>query len=426
MDAGTANDRKPIWGLLAGNGVSLVGSAVSAIAIPWYVLETTGSAARVGLVAFFVAAPLFLAGIFGGPLIDRIGFRRMSVVADLLSGICIAAIPFIDDLFGIAFWQLLILVLLAESLTIPGLTARRSMLPDLAKRGAMRLNQANSWFESLQRVSQLLGPPLAGVIVAGFGAKNALWIDAGSFAISAAAVASFVPATPPAHSVVRERYLSQVGDGVRFIRGDKLLLTLMLTLAVSNAVGSPFYSVLLPVFAKEEWNSPEKLGLIFAASGAGAIVGSIFYGARGHRWRRRLVWVLGYLVVPAEMWILLATSSFWPIAVVFALVAVLSGPINALLVTVRHERIPERLRGRVFAASSAIASVASPAGMVAGGFIAQRFSVRDAILIYAIVAQAIGFWMLLSRRIKELDLPGHETEEFDVVPVASRSSSQPS
>lgn len=67
MDAEPVIDHKPIWGLLVGNGISLVGSAVSAIAIPWYVLETTGSAARVGVVAFFVAAPLFLAGIFGGP-----------------------------------------------------------------------------------------------------------------------------------------------------------------------------------------------------------------------------------------------------------------------------------------------------------------------------------------------------------------------
>jgi MFS family permease len=407
-------DRRPLWGLLFGNGISMIGSAVSAIAIPWYVLETTGSAARVGLVAFFVAAPLFVSGILGGPLIDRVGFRKMSIAADLLSGTCIAAIPFIDDLFGIAFWQLLILVLLAESLTVPGLTARRSMLPGLAKRGDMRLTQANSFFESLQSVSQLLGPPLAGVLVAVLGAKNALWIDGASFATSAIAVAIFVPAMQPVVGVIRERYLSQVGDGLRFIGRDKLLLFLMITLALSNSVGSPFYSVLLPVFAKEQWNSPERLGLIFAASGAGALVGSMLYGAKGHRWSRRLVWTLGYLAIPIEMWAMLATSSFWIIAVVFSLVAVITGPINALLVTVRHERIPERLRGRVFAASSAIANVASPIGMVVGGVIAQRLSVRDAIVIYAVIAQLIGILILLSRRMRELDLPSPVLEEVSI------------
>lgn len=412
METGQQIDRKPIWGLLVGNGISLIGSAVSAIAIPWYVLETTGSAARVGLVAFFVAAPLFLSGILGGPLIDRVGFRKMSIVADLLSGTCIAAIPFIDDLFGIAFWQLLILMLLAESLTVPGLTARRSLLPEMAKRGSMRLNQANSFFESLQRVSQLLGPPLAGVLVAGIGAKNALWIDAGSFIVSAAAVAIFVPYAAPIVQVVRERYITQIGDGLRFIKHDKLLLNLMLTLTASNAVGNPFYIVLLPVFAKQEWDSPQKLGLVLAAGGAGALAGSLIYGAVGHRWPRRLIWAISFVIVPLDMWLLLVTSSFWPIAIVFFFCSFVSGPINALLVTIRHERIPEQLRGRVFSASSAIAQVASPIGMILGGFIAQRFSVHNAILIVAVLAQVLGGVVLISKRTKELDapIPEHELE----------------
>jgi MFS family permease len=411
-------ERKPLWGLLIGNGISLIGSAVSAIAIPWYVLETTGSAARVGLVAFFVALPMFASGILGGPLIDRAGFRRMSIAADLLSGVCIAAIPAIDDLFGIAFWQLLVLVLLAESLTVPGITARRSLLPDLARQGGMRLTQANSWFESLQRVSQLLGPPLAGVIVATMGAKNALWIDGASFAVSATAVALFVPATRAMKQGVRGRYREQIGDGLRFIRNDRLLLNLMLTLAVVNAFSSPFYSVLLPVFAKDAWNSPQKLGLLFAASGAGAVLGGLLYGGLAHRFSRRWVWSLGFLILPLDFWPMLVTTRFFPLLVVFVVTAFVSGPLNTLLVTVRHERIPEVLRGRVFAASSAIAGVAQPIGMLLGGWLAERFGVREAIFVMAVFLQLLGVWVLFSPRTRELDQPAPTLqEEPELAPV---------
>src|SRR6476620_7677977 len=105
-----AAGRRPILGLLTANAISQVGSALTVIAIPWFVLQTTGSAAKTGLTGFFVALPFLITGIFGGTVVDRLGYKRSSVIADSVSGIGIALVPLLYYTVGLAFWQLLALV----------------------------------------------------------------------------------------------------------------------------------------------------------------------------------------------------------------------------------------------------------------------------------------------------------------------------
>ena len=185
--------RLPLTGLLAANAVSLVGSGLTAVALPWFVLQTTGSAGRTGLVAGVAVLPAFIAGIFGGALVDRVGFKRVSVAADLVSGLGIGLVPLLYLTVGLAFWQLLSLVFLGALLEVPGLTARRSLLPDLAAAAGWRLERANASFESSQQLSLLVGPPLAGLLIAWLGTANVLWLDAVSFALSALLVGVMVP-----------------------------------------------------------------------------------------------------------------------------------------------------------------------------------------------------------------------------------------
>ena len=128
----TSTNRLPILALLAANIISLVGSMLTKIALPWFVLETTGSAAQTGLTGFFVALPAFAAGVFGGTLVDRLGFKRTSIIADLISGFGLILIPLLYRTIGLEFWQLLALVFVGALLEVPGLTARRSMLPGLS------------------------------------------------------------------------------------------------------------------------------------------------------------------------------------------------------------------------------------------------------------------------------------------------------
>jgi MFS family permease len=126
--------RTPILALLGANAVSELGNVLAFVAIPWFVLQTTGSASETGLTggAFLLAA--VLAGVVGGPVVDRVGFKRTSIIADLAGAVTVALIPLLYHTIGLAFWQLLVLVFLGGFLDAPGHTARQG----LAGRGSSR------------------------------------------------------------------------------------------------------------------------------------------------------------------------------------------------------------------------------------------------------------------------------------------------
>jgi MFS family permease len=96
----------PIFSLFTANAISLVGNMLSAIAIPWFVLQTTGSATQTGVTGFFTVFPVVLAGFFGGTLVDRLGYKRTSIIADIASGLTTALIPLLYFTIGLEFWQL--------------------------------------------------------------------------------------------------------------------------------------------------------------------------------------------------------------------------------------------------------------------------------------------------------------------------------
>src|SRR5215217_3762730 len=98
----------PLVALLVANVVSTIGNLFTTIAVPWFVLQTTGSATKAGITGA-VTALSFVASFFGGTLVDRIGFKRVAVGGDLASGLAIALVPALYHSIGLAFWQLLVL-----------------------------------------------------------------------------------------------------------------------------------------------------------------------------------------------------------------------------------------------------------------------------------------------------------------------------
>src|SRR2546425_5769253 len=136
------------------------GNVAALIAIPWFVLETTGSATRTGITGFAGLVPIVLSGLLGGALVDRLGYRRMSVLADVLSGLSVAAIPLLYVTIGLSFWQLVALVFLGRLLDAPGTTARESLVPDVAAPARLSLERASGASAVIERGSRLMGAPL--------------------------------------------------------------------------------------------------------------------------------------------------------------------------------------------------------------------------------------------------------------------------
>lgn len=176
-----SRNRLPIIALLLANSISLIGEALTAIAIPWYVYETTGSAAKMGIAGFFTILPRVLATFFGGTIVDCIGFKPASMMVDMLSGISVAMIPLLHHTVGLSFPLLLVLVSFFDG---PGSTAQESLVPDLARMADVRLEQINALYQMVQRLGFFIVPALAGILIAFLGTSNVLWIDAATFAVS--------------------------------------------------------------------------------------------------------------------------------------------------------------------------------------------------------------------------------------------------
>lgn len=396
-------NRAPIYALLSASAISNVGNMLTMIALPWFVLETTGSAAMTGLVGFFVALPNFVAGMFGGTLVDRLGYKRISIVADLVSGFGVMMVPLLYLTTGIAFWQLLALVFIGALLDIPGVTARRSMLPELTKQGGLRLEQVNSAFESLQYLALLLGPPIAGVLIGWLGSENVLWLDAATFVISAGLVAFAVPAPRQALRAASGRYLEELKAGLRFLRADRLLFSMAIAVGLSNFLGASSFSVIYPVFVKEEFGRASVLGILAAAFGIGGLAGAVIYGMYGHRIPRRALWIMAFLAMPVAVLAPLLTSSLPMLIVMLTMAAIVAGPINAMMVTVRHERIPQELRGRVFSTFSAISAVATPLGILIAGYLIESLNLNATLLIITVLEFALAAAIVITPAFRQMD-----------------------
>lgn len=396
----------PLFALLTANGISMVGNVLTMIAVPWFVLQTTGSASRTGLTAFFTTLPAIIAAFFGGTLVDRMGYKRMSIIADVMSCVTVALIPLLYHTLGarFAFWQLLALVFLGAILDAPGSTARLSLLPDLTKMAGMQLERANSAAQAIQRGASLVGAPLAGFLIALMGASNVLWLDAASFAVSALMVAALLrtPA-PKLWEKRRARYLEDLKEGLRFIRRDPLIFAVVSSIMVTNFLDAPLFAVIMPVYVKQVFGSAVNLGLMIAAFGAGAMLGTIIFGAVGHHLPRRMTFAVSFIIVGLQFFFFALLPPLPFLILAFVLLGLAAGPLNPIIMTVVQERVPAELRGRVFGTMTAGAYLAVPLGMLLAGYMVEWKGVRATLLVQAALYLIITLSLLINPSLREMD-----------------------
>jgi len=391
--------------MLGATGLSMAGNVITFLAVPWFVLQTTGSAARTGLTGGVVLLGMVLGGFFGGPLVDRLGFRRASIVADLASGVTVTLIPLLYLTVGLAFWQLLVLVLLGTCLDTPGMTARQSLIPDLAGRAGMPVERANSALQAIESLSDLLGPPLAGILIALLGPSNVLFLDAATFALSAAMIAAAVPrpVLMPVEKATTGGYFANLLEGLRFIRGEQLILSIVIVAVITNFLDSPIFLVILPVYADANFGSAVVLGIMFAGFGAGSLIGTLLFGALGHRLPRRATLIACWVVVGLPFWVLATTPSLPVTVVALFITGLAAGPLNPLIFTVVQERTPEHLRGRVIGALWALALAASPLGVVLTGYLLEALGLRLILIGVAAGYLVATLSMLFNSALREMD-----------------------
>ena len=388
--------RLPFYAILGANAISMQGNALAQLALPWFVLATTGSAAKTGITAAFGLLPLILSGFFGGTIVDRLGHKRASVIADLASLVAVALIPLLYGLGLLSFGLLLALVFLGALLDAPGATARAALVPELIALGRLRPERANTAHEVIESGAQFAGPILAGLLIAALGPATVLWFDAATFLISALLVAVAVPTLHiDASEQPANGYLADLTAGVRFVLHDPPIRSIFVSATVISFLFSPLFGVVLPFYIKTTYESATGLGLIIGAFGGGGVLGALVYAAGAHRLPRRATFVGGVFAICGGFIALTPLPPLPLMIAAFFLAGLLSGPNGPLIPTILQERTPPALRGRVFGATTAIGYAGAPLGVLVAGALLQTVGVQSVLIgsavIFSVVALALAF-----------------------------------
>ena len=397
--------RAPLGALLGANLLSVTGTTITTVAVPWFVLETTGSAARTGVTAAVSLAPVVVSAGLGGAIVDRVGYRRASVISDVAGAVLVAAIPALWLTAGLPFGVLLALLFARCLFATPGETAREALLPEVAAHAGTPLERGMSTLDGVSRAGKMVGAPLAGALIAVFGAADLLFADGITFAVSAALVGAGARAVAEPRHPHTGSYGTRLREGLAYLWRDRLLRAMCVMVLVTNLLDAAYGQVLLPVYARDVLHSALALGAISGVFSAGAVVGTVLYGAVGARLPRRATFVLSFLLGGGPRFLLLMLGPPLPVLLgLLFLFAVGTGSINPLLGVVQVERIPGTLRARVMGATTAVAWAAMPLGGLLGGLLAARAGVHAALLfcgaayILTTLAPLVGStWRALDR-----------------------------
>ncbi|MET0136163.1 MAG: MFS transporter, partial [Kibdelosporangium sp.] len=283
------------------------------LAIPWFVLQTTGSGVQTGIVTAVETIGLLASSILTGPLIDRLGAREISVLADLAAAAAVGAIPLADATVGLSLPLLAALAGLAGLTRAPGDTAKRVLLPGAVRLARTSVERGSGAADGMIRAGRMIGAPLAGAMITVVGAPGVLLLDAATFLLAAVLIAAFVPVRTDPMPVEPGGYFGWLATGFRYVRRDRLIMAIIGTVTVMNALDAGMSTVLQPAFAAQVMHSSVLLGELMGVFGLGAAAGSIVYGWCGARWCRWVTFAVCALLAGAPRFLLLFAEPSVPV-----------------------------------------------------------------------------------------------------------------
>jgi MFS family permease len=398
--------RRPLVGWLTAEAISIAGTRVSMVALPFLVLTSTGSPVRAGLVAVAELVPLVVLKVLGGPLIDRYGARRVAVTCDLGSLVVVGSVPLLHEAGVLPFGLLLALVAVAGALRGPGDAAKYALIPTLAALGDAPLERVTGLHSTVERGASMLGAVLAGGLVAAIGAADALVVDALSFGVSALVLLWALPRRVVSQTDTERDdapYLRQLREGWHALRGDRLLVWITVMVAMTNMLDLAWTSVLVPVWGVER-DSATAVGLLFGCFSAGAAVGSLLAATCASRLPRYATYLVCFAVTGLPRFALLASDApLWGLLAGAVATGFAAGFINPILGAVMCERVPEHLLGRVSSISVAAGYALMPLGGLLGGALVATLGLRGALLASGAAYLVVTLLPAVDRTWRQLD-----------------------
>jgi MFS family permease len=365
--------------LITGLGVSVLGNQLTTVAVPFQVYAITRSSLVVGLVSLAQLFPLIFGSLLGGSLVDAVDRRKILIVVETTGALCSAALALNADL-GPQLWPLFLFPAVTAALSGIDSSARNAMLPRLV--GMELLPASNAIFQSLFQTGAIVGPAVAGLLLAGAGVHLIYWIDAVSFLLAVSAVITMSPQPAPALETAgtagqpgtapaRPGWRSTV-EGLRFVRRSQPVQGAYLIDVNAMVFGMP--RALFPALAATVFGGgATTVGLLYSAPGVGALLGALTSGWVGRIRRQGLAVVCAVLV-----WGLsiagFGVAHWLPLALVLLAVAGWADVLSAVFRnTIIQFAGPDGMRGRLMGVQMAVVAGGPRLGDLEAGAVATAF-----------------------------------------------------
>ena len=354
--------------LLAAQLVSTAGTTMTFLALPWLVLETTGSATRMSIVLAAELLPVALFGIPSGAVVVRLGARRTMLAADALRAPLITLVPLLHWAGALSFGLLLAIVFVLGLFSAPYFAAQRTIVPELFGDDETLVSKASALLGGATHVTLVVGPVVAGVLVASVGAPLVLAIDGVSYLAAFAAVLLFVRGGRP---VAQDGEAHGVLAGIRYLARDRMLGPLVLTVILIDMAAAGLTTALpLLAFTRYDENA-HVAGWLFAAIGVGAVVGSALALRLLDLFRPLRLASAAILLASLPLWALVVPLP-WPAAALAVLGFGLFIPlVNAPAIGIVTTRPPAAVRAKVMTAVMTASALGGPVGRLAVGPLAE-------------------------------------------------------
>lgn len=349
--------------LLVAEAISSSGTSVLTLAVPWLVLERGGSGGQVSAVLVAEALPVALLGLPAAALVARVGARRFMLTADASRAVLVGLIPALSALGLLPFWALLLVVFATGAFNAPYTGSQQDLLSGVIGTDEAALAAATSILQTVTRTTLLLGPPLAGVLVAAFGPAPVIWITTLTYLLVFLTVLVSVPAQPrpAAGQPVR------VADGIRALRTSRLVANWTLGSVFSEAAFQALF-VAVPLLVLYRYHgTAEDSGILLGCFGGGAVAGSLLAAALSRRTSGVRLAMTGKLTQCAVYALLIATLPVTGAAAVMAALGIGNGLANGPSMALRIRAIDPPLRGPALTVASAINITGGMAGLAIAG-----------------------------------------------------------
>ncbi|HEU0335474.1 MAG TPA: MFS transporter [Gaiellaceae bacterium] len=390
--------RRPVAALLTAEVVSTTGAQMTWLALPWFVLTTTGSATRMTLVVAAELVGFAALGLPGSRVLARLGAWRTMVGCDLLRAPVMLVLPVLHWAGGLSFGLLLGVALALGALGAPYFAAQKIIVPELLGEDEALVARASALFQGATRVTLLLGPVAAGVLISVVSAPAVLLVDAATYAVAAVLVLAFVPRPASAHTDAEEAGLRQ---GLRFLARERLLRVWAPVLAVGDAAWAAFF-VTIPVLVVERFDSdPRVAGWLLASFGVGAVAGNVV------AYRVLLARVQGLTLVAAcvlgqalPLWLLATDAPAIALSAALAASGIANGLVNPSLHALLTLRVPPLLRPPALTAMMVLNVVLQPVAVFGAGPVLDAYGAEPVLVAFAAV-QTVAMAALALSALRE-------------------------